>query len=65
MPIYALLSVNLMRLVVLFHVKDAIESFRPFARLAVIAQYDAIENEVSPIFPLVQITKGVFHPTLP
>ncbi len=54
-----------MRLMILFHVKDAVESLCPFARLAVIAQYGAIENHIGPIFPLVQITKAIFHPALP
>lgn len=50
---------------ILFHIKDAVESLCPFARLAIIAQYGAIENHVSPIFPLAQIAKAIFHSTLP
>ena len=53
-----------MCLVILFQVKNAIENLRPFARLAVIAQYDAIENMVNPIFLLAQIAEAVFHTAL-
>ena len=50
---------------ILFHIKDAVESLCPFARLAIIAQYDAIENLVSPIFLLAQVAKAILHPKLP
>ena len=49
---------------ILFHIKDAIESPCPFTWLAVIAQYGAIENHVSPILLLAQIAEAVFHPAL-
>ena len=64
-PMYALSYTNLMRFVILFHVKNAIESLRPLARLAVIAQDDAIENHISPIFLSAQIAKAILHPKLP
>ena len=49
---------------ILFHIKDAIESPCPFTWLAVIAQYGAIESHVGPIFPLAQIAEAVFHHSL-
>ena len=54
-----------MRPVILFHVKDAVESLRPLASLAVVPQYDTVENLISPIFPLAQIAKAILHPELP
>ena len=60
-----MLFLDQMRLVILFQVKNAVENLSPFAWLAVIAQYDAVESHVSPIFSLAQIAKAIFHTTLP